>query len=169
MAITRIGAAILALTLSITAASVARADDPAFLTIGVGAFDINDDETAAQFNLEYRGTKALWVFKPLFGVMATSDGAFYGYGGIGIDLFFGRRWVLTPNFAAGLYEDGDGKDLGHVVEFRSGVELAYRFDTRSRLGLAFHHLSNASLDDNNPGTETLILTFSVPFDRVFGH
>ena len=168
MTFTRIGAAVLALALSAMAAPDARAQDPAFLAVSVGAYDINDNETAAQFGLEYRGTKMLWQFKPLAGVMATSDGAFYGYGGIGLDLFFGSRWVLTPNFAAGLYEDGDGKDLGHVVEFRSGVELAYRLDDRARIGIAFHHISNASLDDNNPGTETLVLTLAVPFDRVFG-
>ena len=33
--------------------------------------------------------------------------------------------------------------MGHVVEFRSAVELAYRFSNRARLGLEFYHLSNA--------------------------
>ncbi|MBT5810587.1 MAG: acyloxyacyl hydrolase, partial [Rhodospirillaceae bacterium] len=61
----------------------------------------------------------------------------------------------------------DGKDLGNTVEFRSGVELAYRLDDRARLGVAFHHISNASLSDNNPGTETLTLTFSLPLDNLF--
>ena len=73
--------------------------------------------------------------------------------------------MLTPSLAAGLYEDGDGKDLGHIVEFRSSLELAYRFDNRARLGLSFYHLSNASLDDNNPGTEVFSLNYSIPLGR----
>ena len=94
--------------------------------------------------------------------MATSDGGAYGYGGISFDLFFGRRIVLTPSFAAGYYHEGNGRDLGHEVEFRSGVELAYRFDDRTRLGVLFYHLSNAGLGDHNPGTEVLSLSYSIP-------
>lgn len=139
-----------------------RADDPAFLAFGGGYFDINDDKDAAEFRIEYRGGKRFWIFKPMVGGMATSDAAIYGFVGVNVDLFFGRRFVLTPNFAAGLYHDVDGKDLGHSVEFRSGIELAYRFDNRSRLGVAFHHISNASLDDNNPGTEILAIVYSLP-------
>ena len=138
------------------------ADDPAFLAFGAGYFDINDNKDAAEFHIEYCGSNRFWLFKLIVGGMATSDAAIYGYAGVNVDLFFGRRFVLTPNFADGLYHDGDGKDLGHVVEFRSGVELAYRFDTRSRLGVALHHISNASLDNNNPGTEILALVYSLP-------
>ena len=141
----------------------ALAEDPAFLAFGAGYFDINDDKDAAEFRIEYRGSSRVWLFRPIVGGMVTSDAAIYGYAGINLDLFFGRRFVLTPNFAAGFYHDGDGKDLGHTVEFRSGVELAYRFDNRSRLGVALHHISNASLDDNNPGTEILALVYSLPF------
>ena len=100
--------------------------------------------------------------------MGTTDSAVYGYAGIGMDIFFGRRVVLTPNFAVGAYHDGDGKDLGHAVEFRSGLELAYRFDNRSRLGIAVHHISNASLGDSNPGTESVVLTYAIPTDMLLG-
>ena len=157
--------AILAAGLFGLSALPARADDPAFLAFGAGYFDINDDKEAAEFRIEYRGGKKLWIFKPMVGGMATSDAAIYGYAGVNVDLFFGRRFVLTPNFAAGFYHDGDGKDLGHSAEFRSGLELAYRFDNRSRLGLAFHHISNASLDDNNPGTEILAIVYSLPLGQ----
>ena len=142
-----------------------RADDPAFLAFGGGYFDINDDNDAAEFRIEYRGGKRFWLFKPMVGGMATSDAAIYEFAGVNVDLFFGRRVVLTPNFAAGFYHDGDGKDLGHSVEFRSGLEIAYRFDSRARLGLALHHISNDSLDDNNPGTEILAIVYSLPLNN----
>ena len=75
--------------------------------------------------------------------------------------------MLTPNFAVGVYGNGDGKDLGYAVEFRSGVELAYRFDNYARLGLSFTHISNAGLDERNPGVESLVVMYSIPFGSLF--
>ncbi len=158
--------AIVAAALTVAAHGPAAAqDDPHFLTLSAGYYDINDDEDAAEFRAEFRARNKLWIFKPFGGLMGTSDKAFYGYAGLLVDVYFGRRIVVTPSLAAGLYEDGDGKDLGHIVEFRSSIELAYRFDNRSRLGLSFYHLSNAGLDDNNPGTEVLSLNYSIPLPR----
>ena len=125
------------------AAPAARADDddPSFLALGAGYYDMNRlTNEAAEFRAEWRGTRSLWIFKPLAGIMGTSDAAVYGYGGILVDLYFGRRIVFSPSFAAGAYHQGNGKDLGHVVEFRSSAELAYRFDDRSRIGINFYHL-----------------------------
>ena len=145
------------------------AEEPAFFSVGAGVYDVNDDETTAEGRVEYRFSEAnkLWHFSPFVGLRANANGATYGYGGLGLDIFFGKRWVLTPNFAVGIYGNGDSKDLGHAVEFRSGVELAYRFDDHSRLGLTFHHISNAGLDQMNPGTESLLLMYSMPFDKFF--
>ncbi len=143
-------------------------DDPSFIAFHVGGYDVNDNETAGQLNIEYRSGWDEWYVKPFGGVMATTDAAIYGYAGLMLDIYFGRRIVFTPNVAVGLYSDGDGKDLGSVIEFRSGVELAYRFDSRARLGVAFHHISNASIEDINPGTETLTLVLSLPLDNLFG-
>jgi hypothetical protein len=149
------------------AAPAARAadDDPSFLALGAGWYDMNrQTDQAAEFRAEWRGTRALWVFKPLVGVMATSDAAVYGYGGILLDIYLGRRIVFSPSVAAGAYHNGNGKDLGSVVEFRSSAELAYRFDDRSRIGLNFYHISNAGIGDKNPGTEVLSLTYAIPLN-----
>ncbi len=143
---------------------VAADDDPDFLRLAIGRYDINDDREAIEFRAEYQSDIKLWIFKPFGGVMATTDGAAYGYAGFLTDFYFGRRIVFTPSLAAGLYHNGDGKDLGHIVEFRSSVELAYRFDNRSRLGVSFYHLSNASLSEDNQGTEIISLNYSIPFN-----
>lgn len=158
----------LAVLFALTAGGQARAgDDPPFIAFHVGGYDVNDNETAGQLNIEFRSDWDEWYLKPFGGVMATTDAAIYGYGGFMLDIYFGRRWVFTPNVAVGLYSDGDGKDLGSIVEFRSGVELAYRFDNRTRLGVSFHHISNASIGDINPGTETLTLVLSLPLNNLF--
>jgi len=74
--------------------------------------------------------------------------------------------VVTPSATVGLWEKGNGKDLGSWVEFKTGAEFAYRFDDHSRLGLAFHHISNAGQTRRNPGEESLELVWSIPFNLL---
>lgn len=142
----------------------ARSRETSFITIAGGYYDINDNEDAGEIRIEWKGRKQFWAIKPIVGLMATTDTAFYGYAGLGWDLYFGRRIVATPSFAVGAYSDGNGKDLGSVIEFRSALELAWRFDNQSRLGVMFYHLSNAGIDDNNPGTEVLSIGYSIPLN-----
>lgn len=144
-------------------------DEPDFLAVGTGWYDFNDDRDAVDFRLEYRSDwKMLGIVKPWAGLEVTSDSAGYVVAGVLVDIFFGRRVVLTPSFGVGAYADGDGKDLGHVIEFRSQLELGYRFDDRSRLSLAVSHISNASLDDNNPGTEIATVYYHLPLRNLTG-
>ena len=161
---------ILVFAAGLSAAAPARADsdDPSFLVFGAGYYDINkQDNTAADFRLEYRHGEKFWIFKPWVGIEGTSDGGFYGAVGVLIDVYFGKRVVLTPSFGGGFYANGDGKDLGHAVEFRSQIEISYRFDDRARLGLAFSHISNASIGEDNPGVEILNVYYALPLDGLF--
>ncbi|HEX6940510.1 MAG TPA: acyloxyacyl hydrolase [Longimicrobiales bacterium] len=144
-------------------ASLARTQDSSFLTIGVGAFDVfGDDFRAAQFEVQYRPDLKLWIFQPMVGANVTTDESAYVYAGISLDVFLNDRVVLRPSFAPGLYHEGDGKDLGSALEFRSALEVAYRFDNRARLGLELSHRSNAGIDDRNPGEESLMLFYHWP-------
>lgn len=147
----------------------ARADGPTLLGAAGGWYDaFARDEPAADFRLEYRRHERLFgLIKPWAGLEATSDGGFWGGGGLLLDLYFGRRVVLTGSFAPGLYLNGAGKDLGYPLEFRSQIEIAYRFDDRSRLALALSHLSNAGLGDTNPGTEVISLYYHLPIETLF--
>lgn len=155
------------LAAGMAAGTPAAADDPDFLSVGAGWYDWNDDKDAVDFRVEYRSDyKALGFIKPWIGFEATSDQAIYGLAGILTDIYFGRRWVLTPSFGAGLYGDGNGKDLGSTIEFRSQLEFGYRFDDWSRISIAVSHISNASLDDNNPGTEIATIYYHIPFSTV---
>ena len=132
-------------------------------SMGVGYYDINDNEDAVDFRLEYRWDKQLfWVIEPWVGAEASSDGALYALGGLLADIQVGDHFLITPSFGAGLYEDGDGKDLGHVIEFRSQVELGWEFENSSRIGIAAGHISNAGIGDANPGTEILNLYYHIP-------
>lgn len=155
-------------TLGLAAGARAGEHDPSFLVGGIGAFDlVQDDDRAVDFRLEYRHGRGLWFIKPWIGIEGTSDGALYGVGGLLADIDLGSRFVLIPSFGIGAYAEGDGKDLGNTVEFRSQIELAYRFDDRSRIGVAFSHISNAGLGDENPGTEILNVYYAYPLDGLF--
>lgn len=144
----------------------ASADDPSFLSFGLGWYDFNDDRDAVDLRVEYRSkAKFLGFVKPWVGVEVTSDVAAYGVVGVLSDIYFGRRLVLTPSFGVGVYADGDGKDLGSAIEFRSQLEFGYRFDDRTRLSVAISHISNAHLTKQNPGTEIATIYYHVPLDK----
>lgn len=149
----------------------ARAEDGGTWAFSVGQFDVARDANPVEGGIQYRFRPlALWSvpLTPMIGISATEDGNVWVYGGLRYDFELSKRWVVTPNFAVSLYDEGDGKDLGHAVEFRSGLELSYRLGKDRgngpegpRLGVLFYHLSNASLSEVNPGSNSLLLTLAL--------
>ena len=143
--------------------------DPPRIALGAGAFDVTpstsnrDSRTAGEFRGEYRFGDMAWIVAPFVGASVTTDGGAYGYFGLGFDVNFGPSWVLTPNAAAGVFTRGSGTNLGSWWEFRTGAELAYRFANQSRLGVAVHHTSNAGLTKRNPGENSVLLMYSIPW------
>lgn len=152
----------------VAAGTPALAEDPAFVSVGAGTYDWNrKKDEGVEVRVEYRHDKKyLGIFKPFVAAAATnSSNSFFLGAGVLVDLHFGNRFVVTPSFAPHYYNGGNTKlDLDYALEFRSQVEFAYRFDDRSRLGLAVSHYSNASLGKTNPGTESAILYYSIPVD-----
>lgn len=147
------------------AVSVVQAADTGkseHLTLGAGAFNItqSDEDVSTQLSAEYRSAYLWEGLRPVVGVSADAEGGIYGYGGLNYDIFLDEHWVITPNFAAGAYHQGDSKNLGHVIEFRSGIEMGYMLENQARVSAAFNHISNASLGDKNPGAESAMLLYS---------
>ena len=70
---------------------------------------------------------------------------------------------LTPSFAPGYYNQGDGKDLGHALEFKSEVQLSLELPKESQFGFSYNHLSNASLGSKNPGANSYMFNFLKKF------
>jgi opacity protein-like surface antigen len=153
------------LAAALSAAAPAQAEGGDRLLIGAGYYDIMDNEDAFDMRAEWRGGDDFaWGIAPFVGAEATSDGALYGLAGLYRDFAIAPQWYITPSFGAGLYHDGDGKDLGHTVEFRSQIELGYEFESMHRMSVGFGHISNASLGDRNPGTEILNLYYHMPWN-----
>ena len=138
------------------------------LSFGAGINNVlRPNSQSAEFRVEYKSHLLWWKFRPMLGVMGTTKKAIYGYGGVGLDLYIKKRLVISPNFAAGYYHMGKGKNLGFPLEFRSGLELAYRFKNLSRIGVHFYHVSNASIGRKNPGTESLVFFISFPISKSY--
>lgn len=141
----------------------ALASDPPTGAVSLGTFDLADRDPPTEVGIEVRlrpfqlGPIAL---APVVGATATGDDGLWGYGGVRHDLELSARWILAPSFAVALFDEGDGKDLGGPVEFRSGLELAYRLRGGNRLGFVFYHLSNAGIYERNPGANSFALTFA---------
>lgn len=144
--------------------------DPSYMSFGAGIWDVTqDDDMATDFRVEYRhGDPLFWKIKPWGGVEFTTDGSVWGGAGILADFKPADNIYITPSFGVGLYaQGGSDKDLDHPIEFRSQLEAGYEFNNTHRLGVAFGHISNANLGDDNPGTEILNVYYHIPVGSLF--
>ncbi len=139
---------------------------PNYVDLGIGVFDVfrrdEHSKTSASGRVELRVGEKLYGFGPLIGLMANTDGAVNGYGGLYVDLAIGDV-IITPIAALSGYAQGDSIDLGGVFQFRIGLGAAYEFSNKLRLGVRLAHLSNARIHDDNPGEEEVYLTVALPF------
>ena len=95
---------------------------------------------------------------PITGAFITADSAAYIYTGVQAQYKIGAL-NITPSFMPGLYHEGDGKDLGHIIEFKSEVQLSLDLSQSTELGFSYNHLSNASIGDKNPGANSYMFNF----------
>ena len=99
---------------------------------------------------------------PITGALITADNATYFYTGVQANYKIGNL-NLTPSFTPGLYNEGDGKDLGHILEFKSEIQLSLELPKESQFGFSYNHLSNASLGEKNPGANSYMFNFLKKF------
>ncbi len=159
----RLFAAICLLLMPQFALAERPAHDAAYFSAYAGLFDVTQgDDYAELFGAEYRFKTIYDGLRPAVGAFVTSDEAVYGYGGFYWDLYLTDNLVFSPNLAVGAFSHGNGKKLGHGIEFRDGLELSYQFDEGERLGFNFYHMSNASIGKHIPGTEVLMLVYQEP-------
>lgn len=132
------------------------------MVLGIGDYNFLDDNQSVEYRIEWHGGEFWRNFRPLAGYMTSADEAHYVYGGVVSDFYLTDSITFSLQSGIGYYEQGDGKDLGHEIEFKSAAEIAWQFSNRSRLGLQLYHLSNAGIDKKNPGTEILGISYTIP-------
>ena len=162
-----------------------------FFTILITAFSLNADEIKSDikntefnfytgmFDFSDEGKRAILIgfqhqnenlnrdtflgnLSPITGGMITADNASYIYTGVQAQYKLGAI-NFTPSFTPGLYFEGDGKDLGHIIEFKSELQFSINIFQNSELGLSYNHISNASLGDKNPGANSYMFNFLKKF------
>lgn len=135
------------------------------MVLGIGDYNVLDKDQSVEYRIEWHGAEFWRNFRPLAGYMTTADDAHYVYGGVVSDFYLTDSIIFSLQSGIGYYERGNGKDLGHNIEFKSGAELAWQFQNNSRFGVRVYHLSNSSIDTKNPGTEILGVSYTVPLSR----
>tara|TARA_Y100000591_G_scaffold250697_1_gene222044 strand:- start:174 stop:686 length:513 start_codon:yes stop_codon:yes gene_type:complete len=134
------------------------------LNIYTGMFDFSDDgKKSTLIGFEHQDENLnrdtfLGNLSPITGILITADNAGYIYTGVEAQYKLGSL-NFTPSFTPGLYHEGNGKDLGHVVEFKSELQFSLDLSGNSQLGFSYNHISNASLGDKNPGANSYMFNF----------
>ena len=141
-----------------------KIDNITEFNVYTGMFDFSDDgkkSTLVGFqhqNENLNRDTFLGNLSPITGILITADSAGYVYTGVQAQYKIGVL-NITPSFTPGLYHEGDGKDLGHMLEFKSEVQLSLNLSDSSKFGFSYNHLSNASLGDKNPGANSYMFNF----------
>ena len=144
------------------------ADADTEINIFGGVFDFSDHKqraTLAGFqhqNDDLFRDSFLGKISPITGGFLTEKGAFYLYTGAQAKYDVGI-FTVTPSFAPGYYNYGDGKDLGSALEFKSEVQISLNLSDSTEFGMSYNHISNASLGDKNPGANSYMINFLKQF------
>ena len=129
-----------------------------------GMFDFSDHgKRSTLFGFEHQNENLnrdtfLGNLSPITGFLITADNAGYIYTGVQAQYKLGTL-NLTPSFTPGIYHEGDGNDLGHLIEFKSELQISLDLSKTSELGFSYNHISNASLGDKNPGANSYMFNF----------
>jgi hypothetical protein len=133
-----------------------------------GMFDFSDDKQAAVLVGMQHQTDDLFrksflgKLSPITGGFLTEKSAFYLYTGAQAEYDLGL-FTITPSFAPGYYNSGDGKDLGSALEFKSEIQMSLNLSDSTEFGMSYNHISNASLGDKNPGANSYMINFIKQF------
>jgi len=138
------------------------------LNFFTGMFDFSDTKQAAGlFGIQHQNDELfrdsfLGKLSPITGGFITENSAMYFYTGAQAEYDLGLV-TLTPSFAPGYYNSGDGKDLGHALEFKTEVQMSLNLTDNTEFGMSYNHISNASLGEKNPGANSYMLNFLKKF------
>ena len=138
------------------------------LNLFTGMFDFSDQKQAAGIiGLQHQNDDLfresfLGRLSPITGGFLTENSAFYLYTGVQAEYDLGFI-TITPSFAPGYYNYGNGKDLGYPLEFKSEVQMSLNLSDTTQLGMSYNHISNASLGTKNPGANSYMFNFLKQF------
>ena len=107
------------------------------LNFYTGMFDFSDEGKKSGLiglqhqNVDLNRNTFLGNLSPITGAMITEANSTYFYTGVQAQYKIGAI-DITPSFAPGYYNEGNGKDLGHALEFKSEVQLSLELPKQSQ-------------------------------------
>ena len=136
----------------------------------VGTFDTIDkegDDKSKLYGLEHKNENLfrdtfLGKFSPVSGGFLTAKKSMYLYTGVQAEYKLGPLNII-PSFAPGYYKQGDGKNLGSVLEFKSEIKFDFDIFKNSKIGYSYGHISNNDWGSINPGVNNQQISFSKIF------
>ncbi len=146
----------------------ADSSDETELNFFTGMFDFSDvKKKATLIGLQHQNDELfresfLGKLSPITGGFLTESNAFYLYSGVQAEYDLGFL-TITPSFAPGYYNYGDGKDLGYPLEFKTEVQISLNLSDSTHLGMSYNHISNASLGTKNPGANSYMFNLLKKF------
>tara|TARA_B110000967_G_scaffold37357_1_gene36808 strand:- start:630 stop:1412 length:783 start_codon:yes stop_codon:yes gene_type:complete len=140
------------------------------ISVYTGTFDTIDkegDDKTTLMGVEHKNKNLFrdtWVgrFSPTTGAFVTKKNSIYLYTGIEADYYLGPI-NISPSFAPGYYEAGDGKNLGSALEFKSEIKIGVDLFKNTNLGYSYSHISNNDWGDVNPGSDNQSINLSKKF------
>ena len=138
------------------------------LNLFTGMFDFSDGkQKAGVLGLQHQNenlfrNSILGKLSPITGGFLTENSAAYLYTGVQAEYELGFL-KITPSFAPGYYHEGNGKDLGSPLEFKSEVQMSFNLSDTTHIGMSYNHISNASLGDKNPGANSYMFNILKQF------
>lgn len=134
------------------------------ITVGAAVWSLfdNQDLKAAHLVMEFDEIASLYEVRPTFlTVLPEGDNIYVALG-------LTKRMKINDKFGWGIGSNigfiDQSKNLGHKIEFYSRIFATYELSHQAALELELGHISNAGFGDINPGSESLVLSYSMAFN-----
>ena len=139
---------------------------PAEITFAVGELNpLQHDSEQFMGLIEYRFAELKWNVRPWVALARAEKGTTFASAGLRVSFDLTRSWRFSAGWAPTYYDAVNGRDLGAELEFYSYAEFGRVFENAHVLSVRIGHLSNGGLAVRNPGTETLLVSYSLPVGR----
>lgn len=142
-------------------------DGTSFFGLSLGIYDaFTNGELAGAFNFEFQpGVRIIGKLQPIFGAMLATNGAMFGYAGVGLPLDVTEKVFFMPSLAVGAYKDGAGVDLKKTIAYRLGAEIGTKLANGARLSLDAHMITNGRSLNHNDRTEFIGIKYTMPLQN----
>lgn len=138
------------------------------LAVGAGIFGVFDNGQLLTLKLgyEFAPLSDYWEIRPLAQFMVHDRGAYHVSVGAIRDFEVDDTWSWGISTSVGYYHEDSSNstdELGYDVEFYSAISATYKLDNQSAVRAELGHISNGSLGDRNPGSESIMVSYLYQF------